>query len=449
MISVSKRKEGRRALPACLLSLFFALIAVFGLSSAEAATDASEITREQFVKAVANVAATARKNGYIYGDSRRAVPTSDKKISCDRLIAKALWDLGFQDQETGGITCGTMRPYLRNHGFVESRSLSDIGYGSIVLIMHTTTTYYSHTFVTIGFNRSNMTLSRYDCGSNTRIQSVQPFVDDPWPSSWRTDNLYVYNIPDVPKIPVAESVALDLSEYTAGTGDTFSLQASISPENASSMAVEWSSSNPAIATVTADGAVKLLAPGTAEIKAQVKDTDKFAVCKVTSYEVPVTRVRLSETKLTIPVGYAEGLAAKVSPASATYPFVTWTSSNPSVASVTKSGMVTGLRPGKASITATAGKKSQTCTVTVKRYPVASIKLNKKKLSIKAGKTKQLKVKITPSYATNRQVTWKSSNNKVARVDKNGVVKALRRGTAVIKAVAKDGKKKAVCTVTVM
>ena len=82
--------------------------------------------------------------------------------------------------------------------------------------------------------------------------------------------------------------------------------------------------------------------------------------------------------------------------------------------------------------------------------VTAITLNKKTATLKAGKTLQLKIKkITPKDAVNQKVKWKSSNRKVATVDKNGKVTAVKAGTCKITCTAADGSKVCVvCEITV-
>ena len=79
-----------------------------------------------------------------------------------------------------------------------------------------------------------------------------------------------------------------------------------------------------------------------------------------------------------------------------------------------------------------------CTVKVKEIRAKSVKLNKKKLTIKKGKTKKLKIKTNP-YRITDTIKWYSSNKKIATVDKNGKVKAKRRGTVTIKVKTSSGK----------
>ena len=137
------------------------------------------ITRSQLVQQVASVAEWARVNGLRYGNSQSVVPCDDGYISCDRLIARALYELGYTDQPAGGICGYGMADYLRAHGFVEG-GIGDIGYGSIVEVVSAYSDTNWHTFLTTEFDAGSMTMTSYDCGSNSRIQSVQPFIGQGW-----------------------------------------------------------------------------------------------------------------------------------------------------------------------------------------------------------------------------------------------------------------------------
>ena len=115
----------------------------------------------------------------------------------------------------------------------------------------------------------------------------------------------------------------------------------------------------------------------------------------------------------------------------------------------KKGKIKGIKPGKAkvTVTTTSGKKA-VCKVTVVKKAKASksIKLSKKTLKLNKGKTYILKSKMSPLSSTDSK-KWSSSNNKVAKVDQNGVVTALKKGTAKITVKTTKGKK-ATCKVTV-
>lgn len=137
------------------------------------------------------------------------------------------------------------------------------------------------------------------------------------------------------------------------------------------------------------------------------------------------------------------LSAKVTPYNAKNRKITWKSSNTKVATVDSNGKVTMKSKGTAKITATSvdsPRVSDSCTVKVVQR-VTGMKLNKNNISLKKKKTYKLKANCSPSNASNKSVTWKSYNTRVAKVDKNGKVTGVKKGTTTVRATAKDGSKK--------
>lgn len=137
------------------------------------------------------------------------------------------------------------------------------------------------------------------------------------------------------------------------------------------------------------------------------------------------------------------LSAKVTPYNAKNRKITWKSSNTKVATVDSNGKVTMKSKGTAKITATSvdsPRVSDSCTVKVVQR-VTGMKLNKNNISLKKKKIYKLKANCSPSNASNKSVTWKSYNTRVAKVDKNGKVTGVKKGTTTVRATAKDGSKK--------
>lgn len=165
--------------------------------------------------------------------------------------------------------------------------------------------------------------------------------------------------------------------------------------------------------------------------------------------VAASGVALDKKVATVNVGKKVTVKATVTPANADNKTLAWTSSNTKIATVLN-GVVKGVKAGRVIITAktTDGSNiSATCTVTVKQ-PVTSISLSKK-ATMYTGKKLTLKAKVNPANASNKALTWKSSNTKVAKVSSKGIVTGVKAGTVKITATAKDGSRKsATCTVTV-
>ena len=129
--------------------------------------------------------------------------------------------------------------------------------------------------------------------------------------------------------------------------------------------------------------------------------------------------------------------------------VSWASNNTKVATVSQDGVVKAVSNGVAVITVTSKiGGSASCRIEV-RTPVSGITLNRANATLLKGKTFQLKAAVAPASASNKAVTWKSSNTSVVTVDSTGKLTAKGKGTATVSCTAKDGsKKKATCKVTV-
>ncbi|RRD69518.1 leucine-rich repeat protein, partial [Tannerella forsythia] len=176
----------------------------------------------------------------------------------------------------------------------------------------------------------------------------------------------------------------------------------------------------------------------------------------TTAVIPATGVAVEPTSLKLEVGQARPLTATVLPETATTQTVTWTTDNAAIATVNESGIVKGVAPGTAVITATTtdGSHTATCTVTVVRSSSPVVKVTSLKLSATTFKTEaqiifQLKVTVLPANATDPSVTFTSSDPSIASVDAvTGLVTVYRKGTARITVTANDGSGvTAVCEVT--
>ena len=253
-------------------------------------------------------------------------------------------------------------------------------------------------------------------------------------------------------------VELDKTSLTLDVNESETLTATITPGNATNKTVTWDSSAPGVATVDTSGKVTAVAQGSTTITATAADgSGKSATCTVTVNEaetVPVESVSLDKSNLELTEGGTDTLTATITPSNASNKSVTWSSDNESVATVTN-GVVTAVTPGIATITVTTADQSKTatCEVTVAAatVPVTGVTLSQNEAHLYYNRTPNtltLTATVAPDNATNKAVTWTSSNPSVATVE-NGVVTAAARGTAVITATAADGSgASASCTVTV-
>ena len=138
---------------------------------------ANNVRATAFLQEVAKVTEYARVRGMTYGNSASVIPCEDGHISCDRLIARALYNLGFHDQPIGGIAGFPICNYLEAHGFRKGTSFADIEPGSIIVVINNAGSF--HCFVAASYNPQTNVFVKYDEGSNARIRSQQPFVE-PW-----------------------------------------------------------------------------------------------------------------------------------------------------------------------------------------------------------------------------------------------------------------------------
>ena len=228
------------------------------------------------------------------------------------------------------------------------------------------------------------------------------------------------------KIVAVTSITLDKTSLSMKVGETETITAIVSPDNATDKTVEWGSSDVAVATV-ADGIITAKKSGEATITA--KSGSCIAECKVT-ITVSAESVTLDKTSLSLAIGESATLTATVKPDDATDKTVAWSSSDESVAKV-DNGKVTAVKSGKATVTAKCGVKTAECAVTV-TVPVSSITLDKTTLSLVIGESFTLTATVKPDDATDKTVTWSSSDESVARVD-NGKVTAVNAGQAKISA----------------
>ena len=256
-----------------------------------------------------------------------------------------------------------------------------------------------------------------------------------------------------PAAPVAvSSVGLNSTSITLKNIRNYKLTATVSPSNASNKTITWTSSNGNVAKVDQNGNVTAVNEGTATITAR-SNNGKTATCKVTVINpalVAVSSVGLNSTSITLKNIRNYKLTATVSPSNASNKTIIWTSSNSNVARVDANGNVIAVNAGTATITAKSNNgKTTTCKVTVinpASVAVSSVGL-KSSTTIVKGKTEKLTATVSPSNASNKAVTWTSSNSNVARVDANGNVTAVNAGTATITAKSNNGKI-ATCKVTV-
>ena len=185
--------------------------------------------------------------------------------------------------------------------------------------------------------------------------------------------------PEDPQVIPVEGIALNMQEVTLKIGETTTLEASITPDNATNKNVTWSSEDSDIASVDKDGEVTAKGEGKTTITVTTADGQKTATCEVTVIEeqdpdpepdpeeIAVEGISLNIQNITLKIGETTTLEASITPDNATNKNVIWSSEDIDIASVDEDGKVTAKEVGKTTITVTTedGQKTATCEVTVK------------------------------------------------------------------------------------
>ncbi len=252
--------------------------------------------------------------------------------------------------------------------------------------------------------------------------------------------------------PAPSSVSLNNGSLTVTQGTKCQLVATVLPVDASSECT-WTTSNGNVATVSNTGMVNVIGLGTATITVKTVDGEKIATCTVTGkpLNIPVNSITISKPSATMLTGEQHKLTITIQPSNATNQSVTWTSSNPAVATVAN-GTVTAKAEGTASITVTTqdGGFSKTCVVTVNPIPVPvnGVTLSKSNVKLNVGNSEMLTATVLPMTATNKGVSWKSSNSSVVTVS-NGVITGKTQGSTTITVTTTEGSYTATCLITVV
>ena len=248
------------------------------------------------------------------------------------------------------------------------------------------------------------------------------------------------------------SITLDITSKTLeldakdDANKTVVLVATITPADATNKNITWSTSDNTIATVsatettasgtplTASITVTAVKAGTATITATaVGGESKTATCAIT-VEQHVKTISLNKTATSLKVNDTEKLTVTITPSDVTqkYKTVFWTSSNNDVATVDSSGTVTAVGVGTASIKVmTLDEKTATCNVTVSTQAVTSVEILNAPTKMTIGTKATLTASVLPNNATDKSVTWTSSNNSIATVSQTGEVTAIKDGTVTI------------------
>ena len=219
------------------------------------------------------------------------------------------------------------------------------------------------------------------------------------------------------------AITLDKSDVILRKKNTLTLTPTVYPTTLEDKSVTWESSDESIAKVSKNGVVTGVKSGVASIKCTSNATGLSTACRVT-----VTTITINKSSLILYPGKKETLKPTVYPTTLADQSVTWKSSKTSVATVTSTGVVKGVKAGTATITCTSNATglSTTCKVTV-----GSVTLDKSEVAIELGYTVTLTPTVLPSSLEDQSVTWESSDMSIATESKNGKVLGYNYGVATI------------------
>lgn len=275
------------------------------------------------------------------------------------------------------------------------------------------------------------------------IASTNGDPEDPNHKVTAINKTYLASVPEV----VVESISLDKTSVTLQATQTASLTVTFNPANATNKQIAWSSSAQEVAMVSADGLITAKAVGSAVITA-TSANGKTAVCNVTVEATPAESVTITPpASTTLRQGEKLTLSATVLPDLTTDKTVRWSSSDPSVATVSASGEVTAIGGGTVEITAACGNVSDKISLTVNSI-ITTLSVSPSDVSVEKGREVVITAIYTPETPDLLNLVWTSSQPSVATVDASGKVSCLVPGETVITVSDTESGLSASCAVTV-
>ena len=252
---------------------------------------------------------------------------------------------------------------------------------------------------------------------------------------------------EIPVVIVLQDIAIDQDDFAMNRGETDTLTVTATPEAALiGKTVNWSSSDDSVVKVDQEGNIEATGVGEATITASCEE---FSDTVTITVNAPLTGITLNTQETSIKKGDTADLDVIYTPEDTTDDkTVTWTSSDDTVATVDENGVVTALKDGETTITATVGNHTAECLVHVREVPLEGIELDKSAITMNKGeKSEALKVSYNPEDTTDdKTVTWSSEDEDIATVE-DGVVTAVAAGKTTITATV--GEFTATCEVTVL
>lgn len=246
-----------------------------------------------------------------------------------------------------------------------------------------------------------------------------------------------------------DSISLGQSSLSIQIEDTYQFKLYYFPSDMQAPACKWESNNNDVITIDNTGKITAIGVGEAEVVV-IADDRWRATCNVTVIPFEVASITLNKETMELFFGEEETLTYTLTPENANNKNIKWSSNNNDIATVDSIGKVTAIGVGLTQITVTSGNGiSDSCKVTINPIEVTGISfLENNSLELEITDKDSIEVIFTPTNATNKKITWSSSDNSIATVSKDGVIIGVMDGSVVVTATSKDGNFTAICNVDV-
>lgn len=246
---------------------------------------------------------------------------------------------------------------------------------------------------------------------------------------------------------VVTSISFEKSEVSIKIDEIETLEIGHLPSDLTAPFYDWKSSNNDVATVI-NGKVTGISVGEATITAIAVELGLTTSCKIKVNPVEAEAIILNTTTHELKIGDVFQLIATIKPANTTNKAIKWESNDDKIATVTENGLVKAIGVGKAIITVTSGSVSVLCNIEVSPIHVTGISLSHENIEIEVTDEFKLQATVYPEDATNQKIIWISSDERIAKVNEEGMVLGINNGTTKITAKAEDGNYTKECKVVV-
>ena len=251
-----------------------------------------------------------------------------------------------------------------------------------------------------------------------------------------TAGLAIYE-PDDPAITPLLEEELEYKVIAVAAGSTVNLSAVCTPMDASNKTVRFTTDDEGVARVMNNKALKAIQRGECDMTMTSADNPEATETFRILVTQPVKSIQIQAENKTVASGSTIRLTGECQPADASIKGIVWASKNPQIASVDSNGNVTGLKRGNAVITATAADGSGAkgnITISVIQ-PVTGLRISPAEIRVTTGRYTQAKVTVQPADASDKSVTWTSSDERIATVV-NGRVTGQKAGTCMVTCASK-------------